>query len=68
MSDKHVVLYDVVVTTSIKLLPSLVNESIQQGWQPYGNVVADPDERIFAQPIVKYGSPPLQRPRSIGRG
>lgn len=65
MPDKNIREYIIVSDDSANLVTAAVNRKIGEGWQPFGQLeVSGRGEYgiVFAQPMVKYGSPPVNRP------
>ena len=46
--------YSTVSETTLDALASVVNKKIQQGWEPFGNLVTykSDGKRVFCQPLV----------------
>lgn len=52
--DKVIVDYYVVSTGTAKSLAMAVKEKIDDGWQPYGELIVTPGITFYTQPVVKY--------------
>jgi len=46
--------YNVVYANTIEIIHLNVSDFIKSGWQPFGNMVFNPNNSCYYQPMVKY--------------
>ena len=45
--------YTIVVGTDLTDLKKMVNDFLNYGWEPQGNLVIDPITKLYMQPVVR---------------